>query len=114
MDFLQLFKKHLLQDKKRHSRATVKNYLADVKKFIEWFEQTFHREYIPSLVTKDLVAVYRHQIAQPNEYNYVPAAASVKRYLSSLRNFYSFLVSKNIATANPFEIEESKPQPLVD
>ena len=52
MDLLTEFKRYLLQDKVKHSKITVKNYVSDVRKFINWFENTFHREFLPELITK--------------------------------------------------------------
>jgi len=114
MDILLSFKKHLLQDKTHHSKLTVKNYLADIRKFIYWFETTFHREFLPQLVTKQIADIYKNQISKPNAQNQVLSASSIKRYFSSLRKFYAFLVLYKLAEINPFEIETEVKQPISD
>lgn len=105
MDLLAQFKKHLLQDKKHHSKVTVKNYIADVRRFIYWFENAFHTEFLPNLITKQIADIYKSQSLNPNAQNQVSAARSFKRYESSLRKFYSFLLASNLTSQNPFEIE---------
>ena len=66
MDYANQFRLYLLQDKTRHSKLTVKNYLADVKKFIAWFENRFHRNFIPRLITPSLVEEYKTVIEHKN------------------------------------------------
>lgn len=104
MELLAQFKKYLLQDKKKHSKVTVKNYLADVRKFINWFENAFHTEFIPSSISKQIASIYTAQIASQ-----MGSFKSVKRYESSLRKFYAFLMSYKLASINPFEIETVQP-----
>jgi len=114
MDLLIQFKKYLLQDKAKHSKATVKNYLADVRKFINWFENAFHAEFVPELITKPLVEVYIKNISSMNSQNQISAARSVKRYLSSLKKFYSFLLEMQFVTQNPFEAKFNSTNTEID
>src|SRR5882724_8654040 len=103
MEILNLFKSNLLQDKKYPSKITVKNYLTDVRKFIHWFEAYFKMQFAPSHLTKAVIETYtleltRHKL-NPEQ---IPAARSVKRYLSSLKKFSTFLKNKDFIQQDPF------------
>ncbi len=104
MEFLDQFKSFLLREKDQPSKATVKNYLADVRKFIRWFEARFARTFVPRLVTKEVVEDYKTQLNSLSSQTNIAAARSLKRYLSSLRKFFQFLYSQGIVTHNPFDI----------
>lgn len=103
MEHLNKFKQYLLQGKDRHSKITVKNYLADIRKFIFWYEKTFNREFNPWLVTKQIASQYKTALSS-NPQSQVASARSLKRYFSSLRKFYQYLQSQNFIQTNPFAI----------
>ncbi|HVT00813.1 MAG TPA: site-specific integrase, partial [Patescibacteria group bacterium] len=109
MDLLELFKKSLLD--KKASGSTVKNYLADIRKFLRWFEASFGREFLPSDLNRDTITLFEQTqggsisleegdlAAQESE----TSARSFERYLSTLRKFASFLKSQNLIASNPFD-----------
>ena len=50
MKTLEEFKSYLLHSKKKHSKATIKNYIADINKFIKW---------APSKITPETIELYK-------------------------------------------------------
>lgn len=104
MEFLEQFKSYLLNGKDTPSKITVKNYVADVRKFVKWFESRFLRAFSPRLVTKEVVDDFKSQLSSHDSQSQIASASSLKRYLSSLRKFYQFLLEQNVVEKNPFEV----------
>lgn len=103
-ELLNYYQNYLKADK-RAGKATVKNYLADIRRFINWYESRFNQRFDPKAVTKHTADVYLSG-SMPSDVSpaTLPSASSLKRYASSLRKFYSFLIEKNLAQQNPFEL----------
>lgn len=97
MNILEQFKNHLLYEKKS-SLSTVKNYLADIRKFIRWFEFKYHTDFNPNAVNASLIAEYKQKIIETES-----SEKSLKRYMASLNGFFTFLKSKGVITVNPLE-----------
>jgi site-specific recombinase XerD len=114
MELLDQFKSYLLQGKDTPSKVTVKNYVADVRKFVKWFENRFLRAFSPRLVTKEVVAEFKNQLSSHNSQSQIVSASSLKRYLSSLRKFYQFLSERQMVDTNPFEINLPEVQQPID
>lgn len=104
MELLEQFKTYLLQGKDVPNKITIKNYVADVRKFIRWFETRFMRPFAPRFVTKEIVDDFKKQLLSHNSQSQVASASSLKRYLSSLRKFYQFLFEQHLVEANPFAL----------
>ena len=103
MELLITFKNHLLSGSQVPSKkVTVKNYLADIRKFIRWFEARYNTAFTPEAITPAVIAAYKNQIHEP-ETSPTPSLRSIKRYLSSLRKFFDFLKAEGVITASPFE-----------
>lgn len=111
MEFINQFKTYLLQGKQKHSKITVKNYLSDVRKFINWYESAFGKEFEAWLITHEIISRYKTQLTSNSQSN-IYSARSLKRYLSSLRKFYSFLLSQKLVSVNPFEPNSNITQPI--
>ena len=102
MDFLETFKKSLLANKQKPSNATIKNYLADVRKFIRWFETQFNSPFNPLSINRSIIDAYTKQMELPLSSAIVGASPrSLKRYHSSLRKFFQFLESEKLIVVNP-------------
>lgn len=86
------FKALLLEQKSPPSRSTVKNYLADVNRFIRWFEQRFERSFDPRAVTPQIIGIYEESVTNPR---------SKERYLCALRKFFTCLKAEGVITENP-------------
>ncbi|HWY79133.1 MAG TPA: site-specific integrase [Candidatus Sulfotelmatobacter sp.] len=110
MDIVNNFKIYLFSQKNPPSAITIKNYIADIRKFINWYQTIFEITFIPSNLTAEVITQYKKTIRLGNETS-LPAARSAKRYLSSLRKFSSFLETTGVIVENPFTTDESK---LVD
>lgn len=103
MELLELYKQSLLQDKRRPSEITVKNYLADVRKFVRWFEDHYKQPFFPYLLSESVSEAYKKSLLKTNDANpTLPAVRSTKRYMSSLKKFCDFLLAKGMVNANPF------------
>lgn len=108
MELINQFKKTLLENGDSASKVTVKNYTADVKRFISWFEETQDRPFPPPALPKELVEAYLEPIINSSP-------RSAKRYVSSLRKFFSYLLEEGKLSYNPLAAKEAKltpPDPL--
>ncbi len=97
MHFLPEFRNYLLNQKDPSAKVTVKNYLADVRKFISWFEKTLKITFSPELVTLETVEYFEKSASQNL------SASSLDRHVSSLRKFFNFLKLESIVASSPFE-----------
>jgi len=79
MILIPKFKKYLFE--KNLSKISIKNYLADINKFLKWFEETGKNR-----VTVSLIKQYIQRLRSTN----LPGK-TVKRYLSSFKHFVHFL-----------------------
>ncbi|HEX8965598.1 MAG TPA: site-specific integrase [Patescibacteria group bacterium] len=109
MYLLDLFKKYLLSQQNSPSQLTVKNYLADIRKFISWFQNTFNQEFKAQEVSYETIQQFKDAFASET------AISSIERYVSSLRKFFHFLKIEGIISHDPFSdtpketIEEADP-----
>lgn len=108
MELLRGFKDHLLGPKNTASKVTVKNYVADVRKFILWFEKTHGKPFNPSLVNLETINNFKANNAS------LVSASSLERYLSSLRKFYSFLKEARVVNIGPFDSIQTVEKPNND
>ena len=108
MNTLEEFKSYLLHSKKKHSKATIKNYLADINKFIKWTQENSPSKYNPSKITLETIETYKFTLNKDKI-----AISSIERYLSSLRLFFTFLKVKNLIHQNPLDhvSNNRKPEP---
>ena len=106
MDIIAAFHNHLLRGKKQPSKVTIKNYLADTRRFIEWYEKRFQQTFSPALLTQEITDDYQKDLAK-DSFEGKSSASSVKRYISSLRKFVAFLEHSGAIEANPFETTPS-------
>lgn len=98
------------------SKATIKNYRADLGKFVEWYENKF-KQFTPSALTIQIILLYKKEQSQKQEAFSGLSYRSVERYFSTLRKFCSFLKAQRIIEQSPFEqikIEEQKNQESAD
>ena len=94
MDLLLKFKDYLTQGKDQPSKITIKNYIADLRKFIRWYETTYERLFHPLAISPAIIEEYKNQIRD---------ARSLKRYLSSLRKFFQYLHALGAIPSNPLD-----------
>src|SRR5258708_4782808 len=104
MDLLELFKQHLFSQRKKPSKATVKNYTADIRHFILWFENQYHVVFEPTLINTQHWQQFKYAKADRL------SESSLDRHLSSLRKFFDFLLSTNYIQNNPYDIKAIYPQ----
>jgi site-specific recombinase XerD len=107
MDIVKSFKNHLVAQKNPPTAITIKNYVADIRRFLTWYSQTFHRIFTAEELTHDIVLKYQNHI-QTNTETSLPSARSAKRYISSLRKFAGFLEDSGAIKLNPFTLTEPK------
>lgn len=96
MNILSIFKTHLLSQGDKISLVTVKNYISDINQFINWYEQTYRREFLAPEVSKEIITAF----ARENRNIY--SDSSLNRHISSLRKFFAFLYQKDLISLNPF------------
>lgn len=105
-NLLKPYKNYLTKLKKKPSKITLKNYLSDVRKFLNWNNH-------PSLLFKNpssLLSGYNQYLIKINT-----PEKSLKRYQSSLNKFFEFLREEKLININPYlqklssqEIEKDK------
>jgi site-specific recombinase XerD len=95
MNLLQYFIDSFLNQKKRPSLVTVKNYKADIRQFISWFEKVFNSPFDPSKISLQTLQDYKKARTL--------SKSSIERHTSSLRKFFIFLKNKKIIFENLLE-----------
>lgn len=103
MELLNRFIQSLILQTPPASVATIKNYRADIKKLITWYETRYSTPFRPEEITKELIEMYKKEMAQENI-----SQRSVERYVSSLRKFFSFLQEERILEQNPLTTQNSE------
>lgn len=103
MELINNFKRTLLEQNGSASKITIKNYIADVKKFAVWFEATYKRPFPPSALPYEIVESYILPLQRTSP-------RSAKRYLSSLRKFFTYLAAQGVITYNPLAATKEKSQ----
>src|SRR3989338_1079750 len=97
----ELFKEFLSSSTQSSSSATVKNYLADIKQFVRWYENQYGISFSPEKITYAVILQYQN--SQTNL-----SASSMSRHISSLRKFFKFLELEGHVSSDPFEGELRK------
>jgi site-specific recombinase XerD len=113
MELLNQFKTFLITSKNKRSKATIKNYQSDVRKFINWVEGHYNVTFSPTLISAKIIDEYTNSLTNNN----TPLHASPRskeRYLSSLRKFLQFLQEKNIITTNPLQNNQKNTKDISD
>src|SRR5258708_6415779 len=108
MELLQGFKQYLFSQKSAASKATVKNYIADIRHFIDWYEKEKVAVFTPEVIT--LLEWNEFKTQRATIYN----QQTIQRHESSLRKFCSFLVEQKILKNNPLAIEIKPIQSIPD
>lgn len=101
MNLSALFRVYLLSKSNPASKATVKNYVSDVNRFISWFELNYNQAFNPAYVDQNTISRFKRSSLT----NY--SASSVERSISSLRKFFAFLKEDNHISQNPFEANQN-------
>src|SRR3989344_6241276 len=97
----ELFKEFLSSSSQSSSSATVKNYLADVRQFVRWYESQYQRPFSPNDINYSIILQYQKSATKLS-------ASSMSRHISSLRKFFKFLKLEGHISSDPFEGEISK------
>ncbi len=100
MELLALYKKYLLSKKHGASKNTAKNYIADIKRFIAWYESHFSASFSVKRLNYESVSLYKEYL---NKLNY--SEASRDRFIASIKNFFSYLKTQGLIRSTPFENE---------
>ena len=103
MNYLEKFKSYL-QTSQKASQATVKNYLADIRKFQNWIEAKTSEVFNPALVSSEQIEEFKAEMR-------LLSVNSSDRYISSLRKFYAYLEENNLISNNPFKPQASSLEP---
>jgi len=109
MEIINNFRNYLLK-KNISNPTTLKNYLSDLRHFINWYEKSFGIPFGPSELNQDLVKLYEGtsgaSLPAGGQVNHSEkmSHASIKRRLSSLRQFARFAVENKYVEKNPFEL----------
>ena len=110
MDFLPKYKQYLLESADKPSPVTIKNYLADVRKFISWYEKKYTQAFHPEHITYQLIDQFAKSLSArattaEQQSGESASASSVRRYLSSLRKFFATLKIYGLVSHDPFKDE---------
>ncbi len=97
MEFILKFKNFLLSQKPVPSTATVKNYIADVRQFISWYESSLSKSFNPNETTQEQIKMFVEDKSKAY------SVRSIERHLSSLRKFFHALKLQGAASQSPFD-----------
>ena len=94
---LQFFKKHLLENDK--SAGTCETYCINVRLFAEYISETFAEEFDPRKISPLDIREYRNYLLNVKNLS----VNTVNNRISTLNEFYKYLLNQNIMAANPVE-----------
>lgn len=80
-----------LREELRSAETTIRTYLREVTRFIEWFEEN------PQVLTRETFVLYRNELLE----NYSPNTVNIA--LASTRGFFGFLRDSGYIPNNPSE-----------
>ncbi len=94
MEFIEQFITFLSLQKNKPSPLTVKNYKADIRHFITWFEKEFNTLFHITSITPEILTLYKNSkdISQ----------RSMERHFSTLRKFFQLMQEHNNLKESPF------------
>jgi site-specific recombinase XerD len=121
MDLLTAYKHYLFTTKSKTSSVTVKNYLADVSRFLRWYEEIYKLPFNPQTIPPDIIQLYKSTSVAQSESNQTITRSSLPllsersfaRHIASLRKFFAFLRESYGSTTDPFA-KDSTPTQLTD
>lgn len=95
---------------KDDSPATVRNYNADLKKFMRWYRETTGEEPVPDTIGSLDIVEFRNYLVRQGQ-----KATTINRALATLATFFSWAGEQGYAHTNPArdvrKIKEVKPAP---
>lgn len=107
-DVLKEFERYL----KAHDRAakTVKDYLTDLRLFVEWFTHTRDEQFTVSAITPTDIRDYRAYLLHTKH----QSPATINRRLTVLRVFFRWAINRGlIAAAPPHERDQARQAGIV-
>jgi site-specific recombinase XerD len=107
MNLLDQFISVLSAQNPAPSRATLKNYKADIAKFIRW-NHTRSGSFTPEEITSQIIKQYQAAMTSQTTNGQSLSLRSSQRHLSSLRKFFKFLVVSGHIQRDPFA-EQAEP-----
>ena len=84
------------------SKATVKNYISDVSRFVRWYETKYEKLFTPESVNSHLIDSYwkaSRGYDIHSESNLTER--SIERHIASLNKFFTFLTTEHVIQLNP-------------
>ncbi len=97
MDVIQAFNEYLVSLDR--SSLTCQGYIADLKYFAQWFEETFEEKFAVQNITVGDIRQYRQYLTEVKRYK----ASTVNRRLISLSVFLQWARSTSLIDSNPAE-----------
>ncbi|PIP74441.1 MAG: hypothetical protein COW87_03830, partial [Candidatus Levybacteria bacterium CG22_combo_CG10-13_8_21_14_all_35_11] len=126
MNLINQFVEYLLSQEKTPSRATVKNYRADIGQFVRWYEAKYQNSFDPKSITFKTIEEYKQNRIENKEsgikdhdssfviHDSAISVRSAERHLSSLRKFFTFLKLEGHIPQSPFELATNDQRPTAD
>lgn len=99
--YIDFFKVYLFS--RKYSKTTVKNYVADVSRFVNWYEATYPKEFTPNDISHAIFHNYQTHLGLNSDTSALNKLSfrSIERHLASLRNFFNVLEEQKLVHANP-------------
>lgn len=84
------------------SKATVKNYVSDVSRFVRWYEAKYEKLFTPESINSYLIENY-WESSRGNDIHSESnlTERSIERHIASLNKFFTFLTTEHIIQINP-------------
>lgn len=107
MELIKSFERYLFSQKQSASKATVKNYISDISRFVKWYESAFKQPFNPVKINQAVIESYKTLSLYQQDAYLKPgiqtlSAKSVERHISSLKKFFTFLYETQAISSNPF------------
>ncbi|MBU2632847.1 site-specific integrase, partial [Patescibacteria group bacterium] len=103
-EYIKQFIDYLNSQEQRPSKATVKNYRADVGKLVRWYEEKYNENFDSSSATMGMLNAYKNEASKQSAIS----ERSLERHFSSFRKFFTFLKLEGYIAHSPFEQAISK------
>jgi len=97
---IEAFEEHLRNRPEGISPYTVRGYLADLKKFSEWFKVTNDENMLLRNVTPVDVRDYKAHLQTAERFK----PSTINRHLSSLRAYFSWAIQEGLIKENPVRV----------
>ena len=105
MNYSSTFEEHLTKQGKSHQ--TIKGYVADIRRFSQWVDQSNGDLLFPQLITTSDLREYRKYLLTVQRHK----ASTINRWLAAIRQYLDWAISQGMIETNPGSAIKSMKRP---